>query len=189
MRSGSAPRAVRNRTGLVIPQARRAWQTSRPSASARPTSRTSTSGGSAPNARTASLPEAVARTVSPSRSRALRSTPRRSSSSSQMPAEVDRIVGRWYVREPERTTGRDAVGRMGIPRRPMYARGMRADLLRGHLDGLLLAVLADAPAHGYELGQRLAQRSGGGPGRPGGARDPPPHRPPRGGLAPGGVRT
>ena len=38
---------------------------------------------------------------------------------------------------------------------------MRADLVRGHLDGLLLAVLADVPAHGYELGQRLTQRSGG----------------------------
>jgi transcriptional regulator len=38
---------------------------------------------------------------------------------------------------------------------------MRADLLRGHLDGLLLAVLAGAPGHGYELSQRLTQRSGG----------------------------
>ena len=38
---------------------------------------------------------------------------------------------------------------------------MRADLLRGHLDGLLLAVLADAPGHGYELSQRLTERSGG----------------------------
>src|SRR4051794_35626562 len=38
---------------------------------------------------------------------------------------------------------------------------VRGDLLRGHLDGLLLAVLADAPAHGYELRQRLKQRSGG----------------------------
>jgi transcriptional regulator len=38
---------------------------------------------------------------------------------------------------------------------------MSADLLRGHLDRLLLAVLADAPGHGYELSQRLKQRSGG----------------------------
>ena len=38
---------------------------------------------------------------------------------------------------------------------------MRADLLRGHLDGLLLAVLAQAPGHGYELSQRLTERSGG----------------------------
>ena len=32
---------------------------------------------------------------------------------------------------------------------------MAADLLRGHLDGLLLAVLAAAPGHGYEFSQRL----------------------------------
>jgi len=38
---------------------------------------------------------------------------------------------------------------------------MSADLLRGHLDRLLLAVLADAPGHGYALSQRLAERSGG----------------------------
>ena len=38
---------------------------------------------------------------------------------------------------------------------------MSADLLRGHLDRLLLAVLADAPGHGYEVSQRLTERSGG----------------------------
>jgi PadR family transcriptional regulator len=38
---------------------------------------------------------------------------------------------------------------------------MRSDYLRGHLDGLLLAVLADQPGHGYALSQRLAVRSGG----------------------------
>ena len=38
---------------------------------------------------------------------------------------------------------------------------MRSGLVRGHLDGMLLAVLADAPAHGYELSQRLTRRSGG----------------------------
>jgi PadR family transcriptional regulator len=38
---------------------------------------------------------------------------------------------------------------------------MSADLLRGHLDRLLLAVLGDAPGHGYELSQRLTERSGG----------------------------
>jgi PadR family transcriptional regulator, regulatory protein PadR len=48
-----------------------------------------------------------------------------------------------------------------IPRPSMYHRRMSADLLRGHLDRLLLAVLAEAPGHGYELSQRLAQRSGG----------------------------
>ena len=35
------------------------------------------------------------------------------------------------------------------------------DLLRGHLEGLLLAVLAEAPGHGYELARRVATRSGG----------------------------
>jgi PadR family transcriptional regulator PadR len=38
---------------------------------------------------------------------------------------------------------------------------MGSDLLRGHLDRLLLAVLADRPGHGYALSQRLDQRSGG----------------------------
>ena len=38
---------------------------------------------------------------------------------------------------------------------------MPADRLRGHLDRLLLAVLAEAPGHGYELSRRLTARSGG----------------------------
>jgi PadR family transcriptional regulator, regulatory protein PadR len=60
--------------------------------------------------------------------------------------------------------------------------GMRANVLRGHLDGLLLAVLADAPAHGYELGQRLARRSGGELGVPEGSLYPALHRLERGGF-------
>lgn len=63
---------------------------------------------------------------------------------------------------------------------------MRADLLRGHLDGLLLAVLVDAPAHGYEIGQRLAQRSGGELGVPEGSLYPALHRLERGGLVESG---
>jgi PadR family transcriptional regulator PadR len=59
---------------------------------------------------------------------------------------------------------------------------MRGDLLRGHLDGLLLAVLADAPAHGYELSRRLAERSGGELGVPEGSLYPALHRLERGGL-------
>ena len=43
----------------------------------------------------------------------------------------------------------------------MYDPRMRADLLRGHVDALLLAVLAEVPGHGYELNQRLGTRSGG----------------------------
>jgi DNA-binding PadR family transcriptional regulator len=38
---------------------------------------------------------------------------------------------------------------------------MRGQLLRGHLDGLLLACLQTGAAHGYELIQRLHQRSDG----------------------------
>ena len=38
---------------------------------------------------------------------------------------------------------------------------MNPDFLRGHLEGLLLAVLVDEPGHGYALSQRLALRSGG----------------------------
>ncbi len=38
---------------------------------------------------------------------------------------------------------------------------MNTDFLRGHLEGLLLAVLRDEPGHGYALTQRLAVRSGG----------------------------
>jgi PadR family transcriptional regulator, regulatory protein PadR len=39
---------------------------------------------------------------------------------------------------------------------------MRPDLLRGHLDGLLLATLAQVPGHGYEISQRLMRDSDGG---------------------------
>ncbi len=38
---------------------------------------------------------------------------------------------------------------------------MRADLIRGHLDGLILAVLAAGPAHGYAIIQTLRDGSGG----------------------------
>ena len=38
---------------------------------------------------------------------------------------------------------------------------MGSTLIRGHLDGLLLAVLVDEPGHGYAVSQRLADRSGG----------------------------
>src|SRR4051794_41983501 len=59
---------------------------------------------------------------------------------------------------------------------------MRADLLRGHLDGLLLAVLAEAPSHGYELSQRLTRRSGGELGVNEGSLYPALHRLERAGL-------
>lgn len=38
---------------------------------------------------------------------------------------------------------------------------MRQDLFRGHLETLVLAVLADGPRHGYAISQELAARSDG----------------------------
>jgi PadR family transcriptional regulator, regulatory protein PadR len=59
---------------------------------------------------------------------------------------------------------------------------MAGDLLRGHLDGLLLAVLSDGPGHGYEIGRRLVQRSGGELAIPEGSLYPALHRLERAGL-------
>jgi PadR family transcriptional regulator PadR len=59
---------------------------------------------------------------------------------------------------------------------------MTSDLLHGHLDRLLLAVLADAPGHGYELSQRLTARSGGELEAPEGSLYPALHRLERGGM-------
>src|SRR4051794_20907498 len=38
---------------------------------------------------------------------------------------------------------------------------MKGDLIRGHLDSLLLAALAIGPTHGYEVIGRMKQASGG----------------------------
>lgn len=38
---------------------------------------------------------------------------------------------------------------------------MKAEALKGHLDGLILAVLAPAPLHGYAIIEQLKRRSGG----------------------------
>jgi DNA-binding PadR family transcriptional regulator len=38
---------------------------------------------------------------------------------------------------------------------------MRPEALKGHLDGLLLAVVADGPAHGYAIIDELQRRSEG----------------------------
>ena len=38
---------------------------------------------------------------------------------------------------------------------------MKAETLKGHLDGMLLAVLALEPAHGYAVIEALRRRSGG----------------------------
>jgi len=38
---------------------------------------------------------------------------------------------------------------------------IRAEALKGHLDGLILAILVAGPAHGYALIEELRRRSGG----------------------------
>ena len=38
---------------------------------------------------------------------------------------------------------------------------MRAEVLKGHVDLLLLGVLADEPAHGYRIVELVRERSGG----------------------------
>jgi len=38
---------------------------------------------------------------------------------------------------------------------------IRAEALKGHLDGLILAILSGGPVHGYALIQELRARSGG----------------------------
>jgi PadR family transcriptional regulator PadR len=38
---------------------------------------------------------------------------------------------------------------------------MQAEALKGHLDTLILAVVAEEPLHGYAIIERLKQRSGG----------------------------
>jgi PadR family transcriptional regulator PadR len=38
---------------------------------------------------------------------------------------------------------------------------MKSDAVRGHLDGLILAVLEDGPRHGYAIIEALQVRSGG----------------------------
>jgi PadR family transcriptional regulator PadR len=38
---------------------------------------------------------------------------------------------------------------------------MKPDAVRGHLDGLILAVLEDGPRHGYAIIEALQSRSGG----------------------------
>jgi len=59
---------------------------------------------------------------------------------------------------------------------------MRAERLKGHLDGLLLAVLAAGPAHGYAIIERLRERSGGTFALPEGTVYPALHRLERAGL-------
>jgi PadR family transcriptional regulator, regulatory protein PadR len=59
---------------------------------------------------------------------------------------------------------------------------MRAETLKGHLDGILLAVLEPGPRHGYAIMQALRVRSGGQVDLPTGTVYPALHRLERAGL-------
>jgi PadR family transcriptional regulator, regulatory protein PadR len=59
---------------------------------------------------------------------------------------------------------------------------MRAETLKGHLDGILLAVLEPGPRHGYAIMEALRLRSGGQLDLPTGTLYPALHRLERAGL-------
>ena len=59
---------------------------------------------------------------------------------------------------------------------------MRAETLKGHLDGILLAVLEPGPSHGYAIMEALRQRSDGQVDLPTGTIYPALHRLERAGL-------
>ena len=59
---------------------------------------------------------------------------------------------------------------------------MRAETLKGHLDGILLAVLEPEPRHGYAIMEALRTRSGGQVDLPTGTVYPALHRLERAGL-------
>ena len=63
---------------------------------------------------------------------------------------------------------------------------MSQDMMRGHLDGLVLAVLASGPSHGYGLIEALRDRSGGVFDLPEGSVYPALHRLERAGLVASG---
>ena len=62
---------------------------------------------------------------------------------------------------------------------------MRAEVLKGHLDALLLAALEDGPRHGYAVMERLRQSTGGRLDLPTGTIYPALHRLEAGGLIAG----
>jgi PadR family transcriptional regulator PadR len=59
---------------------------------------------------------------------------------------------------------------------------MRAEALKGHLDPLILAVVASGPVHGYAIIEELKRRSGGALSLPEGTVYPALHRLERAGL-------
>lgn len=63
---------------------------------------------------------------------------------------------------------------------------MRAEVLKGHLDGLLLATLEAGPRHGYGIAEALRAGSGGRVDLPTGTVYPALHRLERAGLVVGG---
>jgi DNA-binding PadR family transcriptional regulator len=62
------------------------------------------------------------------------------------------------------------------------AAASRAEALKGHLDGLIMAVLSDGPMHGYAVVEELKRRSSGSFVLPEGTVYPALHRLERGGL-------
>src|SRR5262245_23258669 len=66
---------------------------------------------------------------------------------------------------------------------------MKAEVLKGHLDGLLLAALEAGPAHGYRVIQTLREGSGGRIDLPTGTVYPVLHRLERAGLIAGDWST
>jgi PadR family transcriptional regulator PadR len=59
---------------------------------------------------------------------------------------------------------------------------MRAEMLKGHLEGMLLAVLRNAPLHGYGIVEELRRQSGGHLDLPSGTVYPALHRLEQAGL-------
>ena len=59
---------------------------------------------------------------------------------------------------------------------------MKAETLKGHLDSLILAIVASGPTHGYAIIEELKQRSGGAFTLPEGTVYPVLHRLERAGL-------
>jgi PadR family transcriptional regulator, regulatory protein PadR len=59
---------------------------------------------------------------------------------------------------------------------------MEGEMLKGHLDMIVLAALADGPAHGYAVIQEIRRRSGGAFDLPEGTIYPALHRLEQGGL-------
>jgi PadR family transcriptional regulator, regulatory protein PadR len=66
---------------------------------------------------------------------------------------------------------------------------MRAEVLKGHLDAMLLATLADGPRHGYAIKEALRTDSGGAFDLPTGTVYPALHRLERAGLIRGSWST